>query len=599
MKSILALWQEHWRPLTVAVSVGLAFSLLPHFLSLLRGNGGVYIADYDELAVYLVTAAKSFYNHPFYLSDPVVVGDNASAFPWLQFVPFILFAKIVGGGLETASILWRIFAGISMAGAAYLLFHTIFRHKQTALVLALFVLMDLGFNEGRPLLNHMLLFLRTLVGAGDSYFAHQPGVYATWRIITPGLSLWTYLIYLAAFFHAYRVRETKWFVVAGCALGLMFHTYFYFWTAAGASLLFAMAIDYRSWKHYFIVGAVGTAIGLPNLILSSIAKSNAHPDWLPRSDKFLAIGHFEELLIPKLIFLVLVLGGYWVFRYRKAYFPIWVHLLGALFVLNHQILTGLQIENFHWRYVWGPTAFIFILVLATEEYRRWGLAEIKQIKIKKRKWRKYKIPKIHLKFGPKQIVLGALVFLAVSGISLRAMEVLLTKDTQSLEQDYLEFRQLFQDVDYQENATIAGTKNMVYLSSGFLNLRPLNGYPVVLSSSIANVEWDERDALNGFLSGQTVEEFKSSQEAYFGGTYNWGIWARSEEVRAHTIENRSLRYLQILTNPQTYVEKYNIHYIVISSEESVGGIRLLKDWQKIASTDKYELWSDIDPKSSN
>src|SRR6185295_2632837 len=105
-------------------------------------------------------------------------------------------------------------------------------------------------------------------------------------------------------------------LIAGIGLGLLFYTYFYFWTSATLALLLGLIVDLPRHKVYFHTGWIGGLIGLPSLLLDAAAKSASSTDWLHRSNKLLPISRFSELIIHNAIILYLIITLAWVWFRR-------------------------------------------------------------------------------------------------------------------------------------------------------------------------------------------------------------------------------------------------------------------------------------------
>src|SRR5262249_13517915 len=86
------------------------------------------------------------------------------------------------------------------------------------------------------------------------------------------------------------------------------------------------------------------------------------PDWLLRTDKFVPIGRFSELLIPKVSVLLAAVALVWAWRRRRDLLALVLMAVAGLALANHQMVTGLQIENFHWCYVWGPCLSLLLML---------------------------------------------------------------------------------------------------------------------------------------------------------------------------------------------------------------------------------------------
>ena len=65
--------------------------------------------------------------------------------------------------------------------------------------------------------------------------------------------------------------------------------------------------------------------------------------------------------MPAVVLLVVTAVVVWRFR-RELILP-WSMAAAGLVLMNHQIMTGLQLENFHWSYVAGPCLSLLIGLL--------------------------------------------------------------------------------------------------------------------------------------------------------------------------------------------------------------------------------------------
>src|SRR5438477_9427506 len=96
--------------LVFCIIVGVLLSTLPHIVWWQTLRGPVWIADNDDL-LYAAYGSQAYYNHPCSLADPVCVTRGASMYPWLQFIPGVVIAKILGLGSISINLVWRIIAG--------------------------------------------------------------------------------------------------------------------------------------------------------------------------------------------------------------------------------------------------------------------------------------------------------------------------------------------------------------------------------------------------------------------------------------------------------------------------------------------------------
>ena len=97
---------------------GLLISIMPHLVQWVHSGSPVWIADNEE-QLYLSYASQAYFNHPARLT-PVFAPNWAIFYPWIQLISAVLFATLLKLGPFAISMIWRAFAGISIAGAWYL-----------------------------------------------------------------------------------------------------------------------------------------------------------------------------------------------------------------------------------------------------------------------------------------------------------------------------------------------------------------------------------------------------------------------------------------------------------------------------------------------
>ena len=146
--------------------------------------------------------------------------------------------------------------------------------------------------------------------------------------------------------------------------------YFYYWTDVGLALLLALALDSGFRRVYFHVGWIGGLLGLPVVVGDWLLKQRLPSvnDSLIRQERFMPIGRFNELILPPEMLLTVGLGLAWVLLRRRDLIFLWAVGTAGLMLANNQVLTRLQIENYHWMYVWGPVFEFFIVLIVAEEF---------------------------------------------------------------------------------------------------------------------------------------------------------------------------------------------------------------------------------------
>ncbi len=495
------LYRDDFIAASLAAIIGIILSLMPHILGFLKTGNPVSFADNDDL-LYLAYATNAYHNHPLYLSDPVLLEGGSSIYPWLQFIPGVLITKLLGLSPIYINIIWRLWAGISISITWYLVTSLYLKNRWAALGSTIILMTDIRVNTCWLIYQHFMTATKIVMGNSGTLLQASPQLLIQWRIITPGMSLAYLLLHIWLFYLALTKPTRKRIILASVSFGLLFYIYFYFWTSATLALLIGMLIDTRNRKTYFSVGILGVLLGLPQVVINAIIKAQSNQEWLPRTDNFLPISHFSELLLPLLALCLVCVTFVWVILRRKELIHIWSLAASAILLTNHQVVTGLQIQNFHWSYCYGPLLSLLFILMFIE------FTSIIQL------WRK-----------PLIIAGIALTSLYLTtGIWLRFVEVTQTKESVQLTSNYHKYNhQRFaqSSVKLEPRSVVAGEQEFVEFAVMTENQRPLSGYTVNLSPAVDNAEWDERIALNDYLQGLNCSTFIAKQELDLKTT-SWG-----------------------------------------------------------------------------
>jgi hypothetical protein len=492
-----------------------------------------WIADYDELAFYLPVGAKAYREHPWRLADPVTGGPTY--YQPLSVVPGIVLVRVLGGSPWSLGLGWRLWGGLTMAILWYAALRWKLRPRAAAWA-TLLVLSDPGVLQGQ--LGYALIktSVRHLSGA-DLGPTPTAASLPQWRIWNPLLSWPWWLAFLLLASRAAEQPSRGRILAAGISCGLLFHIYFYFWTTAVAGLLLACLVDRHRAVTYVKILALGLLLGLPALISAVQFRQQYGADWLLRTDKFLPVPRSSELLLPRLSWLLLAAAWVWVWRRGREERLLACIATAALLLLNHTLLTGLQIENFHWNFALGPALSLLVIFLLADLANR--------------------LPQVQhwsgtlAKSGIAAAVLIALVLWA------RACHMLPeNQHIQQVTQDYQ-----FQRADWSLPAggTVAGDPDFQYLAAIDPGGRPLSGYTAVLSP-IREAELSERLALNACLLGQTREQFEAEQREQLARS-RWGAEARSAAVRAQRLAERLAAWEAVNADLAGAVRRYNVRLV--------------------------------------
>lgn len=551
----------------LCIAAGIFISILPHLIEWWRSGNPVWIADYDDLDVYLLIASHAYHRHPAYLSDPYCPA-NGSYLPWLLIIPGVLITRLLGLPATYIGLVWRVIAGTGVGLTWFLIFRLYFRNRWFAVSLALFALFDAGTLDGRPLIEHLADFGRLYLASTAALLPHSmlPKISGPWRIMTPGLS-WPFLllyIWLAA--RAVRDQSRASIIWAGIGLGLCF-SYFYYWTSAGLGLIIAILLDRQRWRTYFQIGCIGSLVGLPAFLGGLALKRQGNDQWLQRFDHFVPIRHFDELMFPKVAIICLAVILLWLLRSRRELIFLWSICAAALLLTNQQILTGQQMENWHWHYAWGPTLWLLIVLLVMGAVRERG------------NWSR----------SIAAAGLGLLAVIIATGLWMRGLEA--TRADESIQINEA-LRGFVPELDrnramFRTNQVVAGAQKMVSFLSIMNGDVPLWGYSVRLGSCIDNREWNYRAAADGYFRGMDRESFLREQEQVMAGE-RWGAWARSPELREAMVRERVADYDEVAANPDAAAKRFGVKYVVLPAGYDDRNLSVA--WSQILSGPDWQAW---------
>jgi len=563
-------------PALWCVGVGLLVSLLPVLILWMKGQPPVWIADSDEL-LYLAVAGQSYFGHPWHLADPILQGhSDRSMFPWIQFAPGILPACALHLGPLAIGFFWRAFAGASMGLGIFLVIWKIIRRPWMAAAGATWMLSDAGVLTGQPVFQHLAAIRKLALVRGDYLIEGEPQIMRLWRIITPGLSLVYLLAFLFALLHLRASRSRRATVFAGMAFGLLFYVYFYYWTAAALALLICAVLDQGFRRFWIMAGAIGCLIGLPAILGGFSLKNSGGHDWLTRTDNFVSIPHFSEPLWFLAPDCILVASLFWILARRRDVLPVWALSFSGMILANHQIVTGLQIQNYHYVYVFGPVFSLLVVCAVAACAARIG---------RRRPWL------------TRLCVAGWCAASLLTGLWLRAAEAVLTAVPVRLQADLREYqsqregsqgdsrgvrsdsrgvprdsRSVREDSRSEwiprlvPDSVIAGDPIFQDFAAILEDQRPLTHYGVLFSPAISNQEWDRRDALNAYLTGQTAEEFEARQREFFQHLV-YGPTVHDMTARELRVESRAQEFRKIAQDPDAALREFHVRYLALPAEQ--------------------------------
>jgi hypothetical protein len=465
-------------PAAACAAVGLAMALLPDALWWARTGQATWIADGDEL-FYLAVGKGAYFEHLGHLGDPVVDG-GASLYRQLPLLPGVWIARALALGPLGIDLAWRVLAGLGVSLSWYVLLRHHVERRWVAALLTVVFLVDCGLLGSSLLVRQGSTLAEALRrGTGSAMAARL--IHRQWRIATPALTMPYLLLHLWLMARARARPSPARLLLAGAGFGLLFHVYPYYWTAAVVALGLAWALDAGHRRVYVATALVGIPIGLPRVAFDVMLKQSTAPDWLARFNKFVTVGRFEGLDVPKVAALLAVLGLAWVWARRRDLIYLWALGAAGLALYHHQIITRLQVENYHYMYVWGPCLSLLLGLWVADAMPARGPAA---------------------RAGLAALAVVALAD-AGAGLWLRSIEAFHASQAPAITDACRRYQeQRAARPRLEAGSFVAGDLTFVDLACIVDDQRPLDNYWALLSPYITDPELDHRAALNELLLGQ-------------------------------------------------------------------------------------------------
>ena len=456
------------------IASGVLLSVLPHLAAWIATGDAFYVPDGDGL-LYLAWSRDIVRRGSSALTDAVHRPSGPMMHPWLLFVPPALIAHWSGLGMTGLGIVWRILGGAGIAIGLYAVVRPFTKTSKAAAGLSAFLLFDAGLLFGQ-ILQRDVEIVRSLWRGSNAWLTGVPRIMAHLRVPPPALALPFLLIHFALALRARRLGTVRTAIEAGVSLGVLFHVYFYFATTAFLGVALAWILDRAGRATYLRMLGVGLAVAAPALIAGMRIKAATPIDWLHRTDKFIPVGRFDpaRLLLPKALIAEWLIAGWVVFRTRREWLYLWTYVGAGLLLANHHIISGFDLENFHWTFAYG-TAFSLLLALL---FRRWAESWT---------W-----------FG----IVGAIALAVqiVLGLGLRGLEAWKTSETVAYRS--LRARWRADGLTLPPKSVVAGPRDLLFLLGAIEDVDPLDARLVDFSSVATDVERDERATLNRVLTGR-------------------------------------------------------------------------------------------------
>jgi hypothetical protein len=546
--------------------VGAFLCVLPHAIWQFRVGEPVWAADQDEL-YYLAVGARAFFEHPFWLEDPTRA-HGQSVYQALPLLPGVWLARLLSLPPQWITLVWRCWGG-GLAGLGYYwVSRQVGAKPGISIAAAIWSLTDVGMLEFKPLLRLAWVVWQVASGHPGLLFESNPMIFRHFRIATPCLTMPYLLLFIGLHVRARAFPTLRRQIVAGISFGLLFYVYFYFWTAAAIALVIAAVLDPPHRRLSLHSGAIGGLLAVPTLCLSMQTWASASADWLHRSDKFLHIPHFAELILPLPAVILLALTILAVKRYRRELILTWSAAAAGLGLMNHQVVTGLQIENFHWVYVAGPCLSLLVVQLLAGA-----------------------IPSRNKPFfvWPALFLSGMCL---IVGIWLRGIEATRTKEVIEILSVFRDYReQRLRDAGtarLKVDSVVAGDELAVDWAAILERAWPLANYWVMLGPSVTDEEWDLSIALNSYLLGNNRSAFVDEQTAILTAPGFRGPWGRDRSQLARRLESRLQCYNEIAADPEKYLTRAHLRYVWLKAGRTPPGDR--GHWAQSQAGPFWVIW---------
>jgi hypothetical protein len=558
------------RAACLAALCGLLMSTLGYFAWYQVAHSSIWIADDDEI-LYTEIASHAYYWHPLYLSDPTFAHGGQSIYSWLAIVPGELVCKVFGLQPTRFGLILRIFGGLAIGFGWYALIWQHVRRTWVALVGAVFLLTDSGWLVMRPFVNQWRALASILISHSAALFAHNPAIHREWRIVSPVAVLPFLFLYLWALRRGVEKFSPARVAYSGVAFGVLFFAYFYFWTAAGLALLFGLVVDRARWRTYFHTGWIGGVIGSPELARMILARRAHGAEWVQRVAAFVPIPRFTEhgsfFLSAALVLLTFAI----VWRFRKTLLYLWCLCASGFVMIHEQLFTGIEMQNYHWAYLFCACMILLLALLAIDTIKRLGAQG--------------------LVVG--RILVVAVILNAAAGVYLRGLETVRTKDSQRYSLAYQAYTRQHAAPDYRPlaaGAVTAGAEEFVQLAIIVDHTTPLAApWPVILSPSVSNLDFDRRTALNAYLSGTSRDQFEAAEI--------WGLehLQHGVELRDRAqVASRLAFFDQIASDPSAAIQRYQVKYVALPTELPRPAV-LGSDWILLQPGPTWAVWEHNPP----
>ncbi len=531
-------------PMLICVAAGLALALTPALIWRVKTGVWVCLAQ-PEILYYLQIAGEAYYNHLGHISDPTIAG-GVSFYPWLPFVPVVFVVHVFGLSLFSVALIWSIFAGAGVGAVLYLTFWRFLRQRWMAAGLTIFCMSDFGFC-GR------FVFLLQLRQLAIALVIHPVGrlitiPFAQWRAPDPSLDLPFLFFQILAVSNARERPRRLNLWISGAAFGLLFYVFFYLWTMVAVALVIALLLDPAGRKAYGWTLLIGSAIGIPDLVLSLHSRAAAINEGVARLALFVPAASKArdyDLAFPILTAVFFAFAGFWIWKTRRFELIYLLSLVIAGLVLGYsRMVTHVFFHEYHYIWLWWSIRLVLGLIV---------VAAIAERRISPRAWH-----------GPA-FAAFALLYL-IGGIYLNAIDVTRTRWRNRQIQNFVSYRtqRMAPGVSpLVPRSVLAGSQEFCELAAVAENQRQLAGWILPLSVALDNSGWESRAALNAYLNGVKRADFARATSEEVKDDY----WF-AEQQQPQLMEDFMRKFDEVTRDPDKFIRALDVRYVALPADQS-------------------------------
>ena len=356
---------------TIAILVGFIFGLphllIPIFLGsgvsytpLVAGLDNVCGITHDEALFYGAQIKKIFDGKPFFADVDLYEYRNVSN-PFSTF-PYFVFGNIAKllGSVQRLFILADFILPPLIFYSIYLLLLSLTGEMVVSVFGSIFLIF------GPDIFRAISAVLKTYSGYSYAFWnfpLNNPFSFS--RFISPEFNL--PILFFSLYFIYQGIKKYSYFysAISGIFLGLLFHSYLYFWTfylSGSLALLFLYVFkkDFKRVKIILLAVMIGAIISIPYFLKQiEFNKFINHNDILLRFG--LVRGSFVEWYHTIEGFVALLILIIFCKKRDEGFYFLLAFMFGGIMCLNQQILTGKTIQNHHWYFLTIQPWFVFIL----------------------------------------------------------------------------------------------------------------------------------------------------------------------------------------------------------------------------------------------